>query len=112
MRTKRAIRHAVRGQIGTGTGAIYVGKGTILGVDIGGLRYNGTYTEGAGRLKGNIMLFAPHGATLVNGQRLSPGASLQLTVDWPVGFANGQPQTISVGGLQVQVKFEKIGDIP
>lgn len=100
------------GQTGIGAGAIYIGKGAIVGADVGGGRYNGTYTEGAGRLKGNVVLSAPQGATLVNGQKLSPGSTLQLTVDWPVSFANGQPQPITVGGRQVQVKFEKIGDIP
>lgn len=100
------------GQTGTGAGAIYIGKGVIVGIDVGGGRYNGTYAEGAGRLKGNVVLSAPNGAMLVSGQKLSPGSTLQLTVDWPLGFANGQPQLISVGGRQVQVKFEKIGDIP
>lgn len=100
------------GQTGAGAGAMYIGKGVIVGADTGGGRYNGTYTETGGRLKGSVVLAAPHGATLVNGQKLSPGSSLQLTMDWPVGFANGQPQSINVGGRQVQVAFDKIGDIP
>jgi hypothetical protein len=100
------------GQIGTGAGAVYIGKGVIVGVDAGGGRYKGTYTEAGGRMNGNATVLVPHGATMVTGQQLPPGTTLQLTIDWPANFANGQPQPISIAGRQVQVTFEKIGDIP
>jgi hypothetical protein len=54
------------GQTGTGGGAVYVGNGKIVGIDVGNLRYNGTYTEQAGRLKGSVMLSAPNGGNAGN----------------------------------------------
>lgn len=100
------------GQTGAGAGAIYIGKGKIAGMDVGGGRYEGTYTESAGRLKGSATLSAPLGATLVTGQQLQPGTKIPLSVDWPASFADGAAQPISVAGRAVQVTFEKISDIP
>lgn len=105
-----AMRYA--GQADTGAGAIYVGKGTIVGVDVGNGRYPGTYTEQGDRLKGTVTMSFPNGGTLVTGQQMSPGSSLQLTADWPSNFADGKPQQINVGGRPVNVTFERIGDIP
>jgi hypothetical protein len=57
------------GLTGTGAGAVYVGKGKILGVDITGGKIEGTYTEEAGRLKGQVVMLAPRGGgTLVTGR--------------------------------------------
>ena len=100
------------GRADAGAGAIYIGKGTIVGADVGGGRYHGTYTESGGRIKGNANLSMPNGGSLVTGQTVPPGTKIPLTVDWPVAFANGQPQPIMVSGQPVQVTFEKIGDIP
>lgn len=100
------------GQTGTGAGVIYIGRGKIVGIDVGNGRYNGTYLEENGRLLGTATMSFPSGGTLVTGQQLSPGASLQLTTDWPSAFSNGQAQQIAVNGKPVNVTFEKIGDIP
>ena len=58
------------------------------------------------------MTAAAGGSTLVTGVTLGAGQSLQVTADWPEDFANGTAQQISVGGRQVSVMFEKVGDIP
>ncbi len=100
------------GVAGGGAGAIYIGKGKILGMDIAGGRYAGSYTEQGGRLKGNATLSMPQGGQLVTGQQVPPGTKIPLTTDWPADFANGRPQTVMVAGRSVQVAFEKIGDIP
>ena len=101
------------GQSGVGMGAIYIGRGVIIGVDVANGRYSGTYTEEGGRLKGNARLSAPPGgAILVTGAQLPEGQAIPLQVDWPANFADGSAQTISVQGMPVQVTFEKIGDIP
>jgi hypothetical protein len=99
------------GRTGTGGGAVYVGNGKIVGIDVGNLRYNGTYTEQNGRLKGTVALTAPTGGTLVTGAALPAGSRLGLTLDWPVNFADGKPQAVTIEGNQVHVTFEKIGDI-
>jgi hypothetical protein len=99
------------GATGTGGGAVYVGNGKILGIDVGNLRYNGTYTEQGGRLKGTVALMAPTGGTLVTGAQLPAGSRLGLTLDWPTNFADGKPQVVTIEGRQAHVTFEKIGDI-
>src|SRR3977135_3435522 len=99
------------GMTGTGGGAVYVGKGKIVGIDVGNLRYNGTYTEQGGRLKGTVALFAPTGGTLVTGAQLPAGSRLSLTLDWPANFSDGKPQALTVQGSPVHVVLEKIGDV-
>lgn len=100
------------GSTGVGAGSLYIGKGIVTGIDVGGGYYDGTYVEENGRLKGSAKLSAPRGAVLVTGQQLPAGASIALTVDWPKDFANGNAQTVSVNGMPVQVTFEKVRDIP
>lgn len=100
------------GQLDRGEGAIYVGKGIVLGVDVGGLRYKGAYSDQGGRMKGSVTLTAPAGGgQLVTGQTMKPGQTVTLTIDWPSNFAGGQQQ-VSVNGRPVNVTFEKLGDIP
>ena len=101
------------GESSTGAGALHIGKGVVVGVDTGNIRYRGTYTQSAGRLRADVaMTAAAGGSTLVTGAPLAVGQSLQITADWPEDFANGTTQQISVGGRQVSVMFEKVGDIP
>jgi hypothetical protein len=99
------------GQTGTGGGAVYVGNGKIVGIDVANLRYHGSYTEQAGRLTGAVTLTAPTGGTLVTGAQLPAGSQLKLTVDWAANFSDGKPQAVSIEGRQVNVVLEKIGDI-
>jgi hypothetical protein len=96
---------------GAGAGAIYIGRGTILGIDVTGGRFQGTYTEQAGRMRASITMSVPAGTTLVTGQIVSHATNFLLTADWPLNFAGGNQQ-IMVAGRPVQVTFEKIGDIP
>lgn len=99
------------GQTGTGGGAVYIGQGKIIGIDVGNLHYNGTYTEQGDRLTGAVVLTAPTGGTLVTGAQLPAGGRLGLAFDWPSNFSDGKPQVITIEGRQVHVTFEKIGDI-
>ena len=101
------------GESDTGAGALYIGKGIVVGVDTSNTRYRGTYTQSAGRLRAEVAMTAvAGGSTLVTGITLGAGRSLQVTADWPEDFADGTAQQISVGGRQVSVIFEKIDDIP
>ena len=99
------------GGAGMGVGAIYIGRGTVVGVDMGDARYQGTYTEANGRLRGTIQMTLPSGGMLVIGQQVPPGFSTTLNIDWPINFTAGQ-QMVSVQGRQVNVTLEKVGDIP
>ena len=100
------------GQSGVGMGAIYIGKGKIVGADVAGGRYSGTYSEDAGRIKAEIVLSMPNGGPLVTGNQVPPGTKIPMKADWPSNFANGQAQQIMVTGRPVNVTFEKVDDIP
>lgn len=100
------------GGAGVGLGAVYVGKGIIVGVDVGDGRYNGTYTEEGGRLQAKLTLSMPNGGLLVTGDQVTPGTEIPLTADWDSDFDSGQVQQIMVAGRPVEVTFEKIGDVP
>jgi hypothetical protein len=94
-----------------GGGAVYIGNGKVSGMDAGNLRYRGTCIERDGRLKLDVVVTAPTGATLVTGDQVPPGTKLQLTADWPADFRDGQHLEITVAGKPVTVSFEKIDDI-
>jgi hypothetical protein len=100
------------GQTGLGFGVVGFGGGKILGIDVANARYQGSYSDAGGRLKGTVSLTAKQAATLVTGATLQPGQSVQMSFDWPADLGNGQPQAIMVAGRQVQVTFEKIGELP
>jgi len=101
------------GADGVSFGSIYIGKGIFTGVDVANGRYNGTYTEAGGQMTGQGVLSAPPGgATLVTGDVLPEGQTTPLQMNWPANFADGSPQSVSIMGNNVQVTFEKVGDIP
>ena len=101
------------GREGLGIGAVYIGRGKIVGIDAANGRYQGTYTENGGRMKGLVSLSAPPGGVmLVTGAQLPVGQKITILFDWPDTFANGQTQYINVGGNQVEVSMEKVGDVP
>lgn len=101
-----------RGRADSGNGAIYVGRGTIAGVDVGNIRYSGSYHESDGRIIGTVEMHAASDAELVSGMRVPAGTRLPISIDWPMTFADGTPRTLSVAGHSVQVSLEKISDIP
>jgi hypothetical protein len=105
------IRYA--GTSGQGNGVLYIGKGLVVGVDVAGAKYRGSYSERSGHLHGTVKLTAPTaGSHLVTGQSVPGGQSFDLKFDLPTNFASGRPQTITgVGGQPVQVTFEKVSEL-
>ena|ERR1700733_7556997 len=99
--------HAAR----TGHGAVYIGKGIVLGVDATGARYNGSYTIQGENLTGTVTLIATGGA-LVTGQIVPKGTKVQIVLNLPPDLGNGEFQQVMVDGRPVRVAFDKIGDIP
>jgi len=99
------------GKGGRGGGAVYVGNGKIVGIDVGNLRYTGTFTEQDGRLQGTVDLYAPTGGTLVTGAQVPAGSRWSIALDWPADFADGSLQALVVQGSPVHVVFEKVADI-
>jgi hypothetical protein len=112
MLTNAIYRMNFLGQSGVGFGTLYIGSGIVSGSDAGGGMYDGGYEEIAGRIRGRAMLSLPAGGMLVTGQAVPAGQSLELIVDWPLTFANGQPQQIKVAGRTVSVTLQKIRDLP
>ena len=51
-----------QGGAAVGFGAVYIGRGKIVGVDINNVRINGTYVEQGGRMKPNVILTAKNGS--------------------------------------------------
>ena len=105
------VMRYVGGTGNTGVGAIYIGKGTIVGVDVQNGRYHGTFTDHEGRVKATVVC-PRQKVSRCDRHQVAPGTTVPLTADWPADFANGQPQQIMVQGRPVQVTFEKIGDVP
>lgn len=99
------------GVAGAGHGAVYIGKGKVVGVDITGARYLGTFVNQGSNLSGTVTLISAGGA-LVTGKQTPAGTQVPITFSLPPNFANGQFQTVTVGGQPVQVAFDKIGDVP
>ncbi|MDE0457063.1 MAG: hypothetical protein OXI15_07225 [Chromatiales bacterium] len=96
-----------------GAGVLYIGRGRILGTDIGRSRYEGTYVERDGRVLAKARITAGRNSGfLVTGVTLPPGQSLPIEADWPLDFADGAIQSVKVDGATVHVSLEKIGDIP
>lgn len=112
MLTPGLYRMNFLGQAGIGAGVLYIGNGIISGADAGGGVYDGAYQENAGRMRGHATLNLTAGGMLVTGQAVPAGQTMQLAVDWPLTFANGQPQQVQVAGRTVSVTLQKIRDLP
>jgi|HubBroStandDraft_4_1064222.scaffolds.fasta_scaffold103275_3 hypothetical protein len=100
-----------QGVAGNGHGAMYIGKGVVVGIDISGARYHGTYTLSGTTIDGTATLTSS-GGTLVTGQDLPAGGTVAITFSLPAGFDDGQYHPVMGGGRRVGVSFNKIGDVP
>ena len=100
-----------QGVAGNGHGAMYIGNGVIVGIDISGARYNGTYTLLGTILDGTATLTSAGGA-LVTGQDVPAGGTVPISFSLPEGFDNGQYCKVIAGSKRVGVSFNKIGDVP
>lgn len=102
---------AYQGVAGVGHGAFYIGKGKVVGVDVTGARYTGSYTENAGILTGTGTLTSA-GGMLVTGLPVPPGTKVGINFTLPADFGDGSYRPIKVGGADVNVSLAKIEDIP
>ena len=59
------------GIAGAGLGAIYIGKGKMVGIDAMNGHYDGTYTQQGANLNATVSLWIPNGGPLVTGQQLA-----------------------------------------
>ena len=77
-----------QGVAGNGHGAMSIGKGVVVGIDISGARYHGTYTLSGTTLNGTATLTSAGGA-LVTGQDVPAGGTVPITFSLPAGFDDG-----------------------
>ena len=100
------------GQADFGTGVLYIGHGIVSGADANDVIFEGTYEEADGEFKARAMMSMPSGAELVTGRTVEPGESIPVSADWPLDFANGEPQQVTIEGRMVTVTLHKIRDLP
>jgi hypothetical protein len=94
-----------------GHGMMHIGNGSITGLDTSGGLYDGAYIESSGRVRGTCTIRVPEGGQLVTGHQIAADQIVSIPFDWSVGFAAGEPQELSIAGVTVLVKFEKLRDL-
>jgi hypothetical protein len=97
-----------------GTGVIlWVIRGTtMVGVDTGGLKYDGEVQRTDKGFHCSIVYIVPAGASLITGPSVAPTPQrIPVEFDLPVDFANGQVVSIITPLGPVNAKFEKIRDL-
>ena len=100
------------GTAGVASSTIYIGRQKVLGIDAGGARYVGTYSESRDRMLVDMTLLMPKGGVLITGEQAPAGSKYKLTGDWPVEPADGMVHRIYFDGRAMKVGFERIGFIP
>jgi hypothetical protein len=95
-----------------GVGTIAIGNGAVVGTDLEGARYDGTYTHAGGRLRGNLVLKVPAGTQLVTGHAVEAATDIPVAFDLPVPFDGGGEHEIQVAGQPVWIAFQRIQDWP
>jgi hypothetical protein len=103
------------GKDGAGGGTLYIGRGVVVGTDIQGAKFDGTYRVINDRMIGVVTMTSPaSGSKLVTGQTLPPGMVVPLNFDFPArNFADGRLYPMTGYGEQpLMVAFEKVRDLP
>src|SRR5260370_21172527 len=89
-----------QGVAGNGHGAMYVGNGVFVGIDISGARYNGTYTLSGTTINGTATLTSAGGA-LVTGANFPPGGTGPLTLTLPAALHDRPYHHVIAPGTRV-----------
>ena len=101
------------GATGSGHGVLYVGKGVVLGFDVGEIEYKGSYREKNGRIVAEGMMTATRDdSVLVNGHPLLREEPLPFSAELPIDLDNGAAHQIFIAHLPVNVMFTKLGSLP
>lgn len=99
---------------GQSIGLFYIGDGLIAGVDVGALKYEGSYqTMEDGSMQGAVEYILPPGVSLITGAPAGIAPTpITLTLRLPAGFDDGRVIAIETPLGPVNARFEKIKDIP
>jgi hypothetical protein len=102
------------GAAGQSVGLFYIGDGTIAGVDVGGMQYDGKYVEGPdGALDAVVDYIIPPNTPIISGfVGAAQPAKVTLQLRLPPNFWNGQVIPVSAPTGQVNAKFEKLKELP
>lgn len=85
---------------------------TMVGVDAGGLKYDGELTQTQNGFRCSIVYLIPPHASLITGTPTSPNAQrIPLEFDLPADFANGQVVSILTPLGPINAKFQKLRDL-
>lgn len=101
------------GQTGFGHAVLVLREGKIVGADVTGGVYDGTYTlEQNHTVTVDIVLTVPAGTTLVTGQTLTAPHSQNIKANIVEAFANGQTVPLNTPMGPVNAIFKKLRDLP
>jgi len=86
-------------------------EGTFIGVDAGGLKYDGKVVSSDNGIKCTVLYVIPPGSTLITGAT-SPTTEQRIPLEFtlPKDFWNGQVIAIATPLGPVNVKFQKLRD--
>jgi len=94
-------------------GAVYLGRGVVVGVDVAGIRYSGTCERLPEGIRFHVIAGAPaSGAILASGRFFPPGEDTTITGLIPNDFETGASFDVRLLGASVTVSLDKIGDVP
>lgn len=99
------------GAAGNSMGLFAFREGTITGVDVGGMHYDGTYKvdEDRALIVGSIIYVIQAGHSLITGIAAGPDPmKVEFPLELPLGFADGRVLTIPTPSGVVNARFEKI----
>ncbi|MGV3576622.1 MAG: hypothetical protein ACO1O4_15975 [Devosia sp.] len=100
------------GQTGFGHAVLVMREGKIVGADVTGGVYDGTYTiEANNSVTVDIVLTVPPGTTLVTGQTLTTQHSQNIKANVVETFANGQTVPLQTPMGPVNAIFKKLRDL-
>ena len=99
---------------GQSIGLFYIGDGVLAGIDVGTMKYDGTYKVLAdGSMEGVVEYEVPAGVSLITGAPPSASATkFDLKLVLPAGFDDGRTITIQTPAGPVNARFEKVKELP
>ena len=102
------------GVAGQSIGLFYIGDGVLAGIDVGTMPYDGAYTvKPDGSLEGAVEYVIPAGISLITGAPAGTAPTrVTIKLSLPARFDDGRVVTIDTPVGPVNVRFEKIKDIP
>jgi hypothetical protein len=115
MAKSKALYNAyLTGVAGQSIGLFYIGDGLLIGIDVGTMQYEGSYTTlEDGSMQGTVEYVLPAGVPLITGAPAGTAPTrITVSLNLPANFDDGRVVTIETPLGPVNAKFEKVKDIP